>query len=105
MWVEVEGFKTVEYTDMNVKQDENKEFNIVLKSTSYTVDQEIEVVGDRPLMDIEQTSSSHIVTSDDINKSIVSNVTDIITQQAGVVKDDNEIHIRGGRNYENSYFD
>lgn len=101
--VEVEGFKTVEYTDIQVSSDENKEFNIILKATSFTVDQEIEVVGDRPLLDIEQTSSSHIISSDEINKSIVNNVTDIITQQAGVVKQDNEIYIRGGRNYENSF--
>ncbi len=101
--VEVEGFKTVEYTDIEVKSDENKEFNVILKATSFTVDQEIEVVGDRPLLDIEQTSSSHIISSDEINKSIVNNVTDIITQQAGVVKQDNEIYIRGGRNYENSF--
>lgn len=101
--VEVEGFRTVEFTDIKIDGDENKEFNVVLKSTSFTVDQEIEVVGDRPLLDIEQTSSSHIVSSDEINKSIVSNVTDIITQQAGVIKEDNEIHIRGGRNYENSF--
>lgn len=101
--VEVEGFRTVEFTDIKINGDENKEFNVVLKSTSFTVDQEIEVVGDRPLLDIEQTSSSHIVSSDEINKSIVSNVTDIITQQAGVIKEDNEIHIRGGRNYENSF--
>ncbi|HMS33541.1 MAG TPA: TonB-dependent receptor [Ignavibacteria bacterium] len=101
--VEVEGFRTVEFTDLKINGDENKEFNVVLKSTSFTVDQEIEVVGDRPLLDIEQTSSSHIVSSDEINKSIVSNVTDIITQQAGVIKEDNEIHIRGGRNYENSF--
>ncbi len=101
--VEVEGFRTVEFTDLKIEGEENKEFNVVLKSTSFTVDQEIEVVGDRPLLDIEQTSSSHIVSSDEINKSIVSNVTDIITQQAGVIKEDNEIHIRGGRNYENSF--
>jgi hypothetical protein len=101
--VSAEGFKTVEYTDLTVSSDEKKEFNIILKSTSYSVDQEIEVVGDRPLMDIEQTSSSHIISSDDISKTIATNVSDVITQQAGVVKDDNEIHIRGGRNYENSF--
>ncbi len=101
--VSSEGFKTVEYTDLKVAEEQDKNFDVVLKSTSFSVDQEIEVVGDRPLMDIEQTSSSHIVTSDDINKSIVTNVTDIVSQQAGVVKDDNEIHIRGGRNYENSF--
>ena len=103
MQVTAEGFKTTEYTDINIVYDEKKEFNIVLKSTSFTVDQEIEVVGERPLMDIEQTSSSHFISSDDIDKSIVSNVTDVVSQQAGVVKQDNEIHIRGGRNYENSY--
>lgn len=101
--VSYEGFKTVEYTDVKIIADQNKEFNVELKSTSFSVDQEIEVVGDRPLMDIEQTSSAHIVTSDDIDKSIATNVTDVITMQAGVVKDDNEIHIRGGRSYENSY--
>lgn len=101
--VSVEGFKTVEYTDVRVGYDEDKEFNVELKSTSFSVDQEIEVVGERPLMDIEQTSSSHIVTSKDIDQSIVTNVKDIITQQAGVVKDNNEIYIRGGRNYENAY--
>ncbi|MBK6878604.1 MAG: TonB-dependent receptor [Ignavibacteria bacterium] len=103
MQITAEGFKTTEYTDINIVYDEKKEFNIILKSTSFTVDQEIEVVGERPLMDIEQTSSSHFISSDDIDKSIVSNVTDVVSQQAGVVKQDNEIHIRGGRNYENSY--
>jgi outer membrane receptor protein involved in Fe transport len=103
MQVSAEGFKTTEYTDIKIVYDEKKEFNITLKSTSFTVDQEIEVVGERPLMDIEQTSSSHFVSSDDISKSIVTNVTDVVSQQAGVVKQDNEIHIRGGRNYENSY--
>lgn len=101
--VSAEEFKTTEYTDVKVSANENKEFNVILKSTSFSVDQEIEVIGERPLMDIEQTSSSHIVSSDEISKSIVTNVTDVITQQAGVVKDDNEIHIRGGRNYENSF--
>lgn len=101
--VAAEGFRTVEYTDVKVNSQDGNKLDIVLKSTSFSVDQEIEVVGDRPLMDIEQTSSSHIVTSDDINKSIATNVTDVITQQAGVVQDDNEIHIRGGRNYENSF--
>ncbi|HQY21387.1 MAG TPA: TonB-dependent receptor [Ignavibacteria bacterium] len=103
MQVSAEGFRTVEYTDLQVESAPEFVYDIILKSSSYSVDQEIEVVGDRPLMDIEQTSSSHIITSDDISKAIVNDVTDIITQQAGVVKDDNEIHIRGGRSYENSY--
>ncbi|MBP9096590.1 MAG: TonB-dependent receptor, partial [Ignavibacteria bacterium] len=67
-----------------------------------TVDQEIEVIGERPLLDIEQTDSRHIVSSDQISKSIVTNLTDIVTQQAGVVTDDNSIYIRGGRSSDNA---
>jgi len=96
------GFKTVEYTNIKVAESEKRELNITLVITSFTVDQEIVVVGDRPLLDIEQTSSAHILSSDDIDKTSVKNITDIVEQQAGVVKDDNEIYIRGGRGYENS---
>ena len=97
------GFKTVEYTGVKVSQAENREFNNTLVVTSFTVDQEIVVVGDRPLLDIEQTSSTHIISSDEITQNIVNNIKDIVEQQAGVVKDDNELFIRGGRNYENSF--
>ena len=100
--VDAEGFRTVEYTNFIVKEGENKEFNVTLKSTSFTVDQEIEVIGERPMLDIEQTDSKHIVSADEISKSIVTNLTDIVTQQAGVVTDDNQIYIRGGRSSDNA---
>ncbi|HCA43014.1 MAG TPA: hypothetical protein DEP28_07150 [Bacteroidetes bacterium] len=96
-------YQTVEYTNTKINKGEKIEFNIVLSSSSFTVDQEILVVGDRPLLDIEETSSKHIISSDEITKSIVTDVKDIVTQQAGIVKSDNEIFIRGGRSYENSY--
>jgi outer membrane receptor protein involved in Fe transport len=97
------GFKTVEYTNVKVAEGEQKEWNVKLMITSYTVDQEIVVIGERPLMDIEMTSSNHIIGSDEILKSMVTDIKDIVTQQSGVVKENNEIYIRGGRNYENSF--
>jgi outer membrane receptor protein involved in Fe transport len=97
------GYRTIEYTNIKVKEGQQKELNIQLSMTSFTVDQEIVVVGDRPLLDIEMTSSNHIISSDEIQKSSVKDIKDIVTQQAGVIKDDNEIYIRGGRNYENSF--
>ncbi|MDD5361875.1 MAG: TonB-dependent receptor [Ignavibacteria bacterium] len=96
------GFKTVEYTNVKVNEGEKKEMNIRLMFTSFTVDQEIVVIGDRPLLDIEQTSSSHILSSEDLSKTIVNDIKDIVTQQAGIVQENNEIYIRGGRSYENS---
>jgi len=97
------GFKTVEYTNVTINENEKKEMNIQLKITSFTVDQEIVVVGDRPLLDIEQTSSSHILSSEDMSKTIVTDIKDIVTQQSGIVQENNEIYIRGGRSYENAF--
>src|SRR5438046_10753842 len=44
------GFKTVEYTGIKVKKDEITTLDIVLKTTSFYVGEEIMVVGERPLL-------------------------------------------------------
>ncbi len=61
------------------------------------------MVGEKPLMDVEETQSKKDISREDIENSIVENITDVVTQQAGVVKTDNTIHIRGGRSYENAF--
>lgn len=97
------GFRTLEYTNIKIEEGIERQLNVLLSETSYTLEQEIVIIGDRPLMDIEETSSKHIISSEDIQKSVVKDIKDIVSQQAGIVESDNEIHIRGGRNYENSY--
>lgn len=97
------GYRTVEYTNIKVLDGEERKLDILLIETSYTVEQEIVVIGEKPLLDIEQTSSKHIISSEDIQKTNVKDIKDIVTQQAGIVQSDNEIFIRGGRSYENSY--
>ena len=74
------GYRTVEYTNIKVNEGQQKELNVSLNFTSFSVDQEIVVVGDRPLLDIEMTSSNHIISSDDISKSSVNDIKDIVTQ-------------------------
>jgi outer membrane receptor protein involved in Fe transport len=54
-------------------------------------------------MDVEETQSKRTLTKEDIDIAIVENITDLISQQTGVVKSDNEIHIRGGRTHENAF--
>lgn len=97
------GFRTLEYTGIKIEANKERSLVIFLTETSYTVDQEILVIGDRPLLDIEQTSSKHIISSEDIEKTTVKDIKDIVTQQSGIVTSDNEVYIRGGRGYENSY--
>ncbi|MCC6866035.1 MAG: TonB-dependent receptor [Ignavibacteria bacterium] len=97
------GYKTVEYTGIKVKKDLSTELNITLNTTSFTVGEEILVVGERPLLDIEQTESKHVMNAKDIEGKIVENVVDVVTLQPGVIKQDDALFIRGGRSDDNSF--
>ncbi len=97
------GYKTVEYTGYEILTNKTKELNVKLEETVLSLGQDVVVVGEKPLMDVEETQSKKSVSKDDIEKSIVENITDVVTQQAGVVETDNTIHIRGGRSYENAF--
>ncbi len=61
------------------------------------------VVGTKPLLDVDETQSKTTISAEDIKNALVENVSDVVAQQAGIVKEDNEIHIRGGRTYENAF--
>jgi len=57
----------------------------------------MEVIGKRPLLEVDLTASQEVISSNEISDKIVENMIDLVAQQAGVVKVDNKIHIRGGR--------
>ncbi len=97
------GYKTMEFTGIKVKSNRALEMNVKLEETVLTMDQDVIVVGKKPLVDVEETQSIKTVSKDELDVSTVENIKDVVTQQAGVVKSDNEIHIRGGRSYENAF--
>ncbi len=97
------GYKTVQFTGYKIETGVNKTLNIKLEETALTLGQEVVVIGDKPLVDVEETQSKKIISKEDIEIAVVENISDLISQQVGVVKTDNEIHIRGGRSYENAF--
>ncbi len=97
------GFQRQQHTGIRVEAGETVELNVQLQETVLTLDQEVTVVGERPLVDIEETASRRIISQRDIEVAVVENVRDIVVQQAGVVQQDDGIHIRGGRTYETAY--
>ncbi|MDP2366253.1 MAG: carboxypeptidase-like regulatory domain-containing protein, partial [Ignavibacteria bacterium] len=97
------GYKSVQFTGIQVEVNKTKTINVKLEETALTIGQDVIVVGERPLVDVEETQSKRTISRQDIELSIVESVTDLVTQQAGVVKSDNAIHIRGGRAYENAF--
>lgn len=97
------GYKQVQNTGVKVTAGTATTLNVRLEATVLALGQEVVVIGERPLFDLEETSSRRSLTSTEIENQIVENVQDIVASQVGAVQSDNEIHIRGGRAYENAY--
>jgi outer membrane receptor protein involved in Fe transport len=101
--VSIIGYKIQLKTGVHVLPRKTLTINFELEESVLAFGQEIVVVGKKPLLQVDLTASEENFSSDEIDQKIVENVDDIITQQAGVVKSDNEIHIRGGRADESLY--
>ncbi len=97
------GYKEVEHTDVKVAEGNATTINVNLEETALSLGQEVVVVGHKPIMDVAETQSAKTISSEEIRISAVENVKEVVSQQVGVVASDNEIHIRGGRSYENAY--
>jgi outer membrane receptor protein involved in Fe transport len=97
------GYSMVRRTEVRVDADKETTLNQDLQETTLVLGQEVTVVGERPLVDLEETASRRTVTADDLKATAVVEVKDVVAQQVGVVLTDNEIHIRGGRSSENAY--
>ncbi len=97
------GYKTMQFTGIKVEFGKTIQLDVKLEESVLTLDQDVVVIGDKPLLDVEETQSKRTISREDIEIAIVENITDLVTQQAGVIKSDNAIHIRGGRAYENAF--
>lgn len=97
------GYTMVQQTGVKVIAGETTELTIELASTVLALGQEVTVIGERPLFNIDETATRRTLTSSEIEKTTHKSIKDIVASQVGVVKSDDEIHIRGGRTYENAY--
>lgn len=98
------GYKTFKFTGIKIEPNKTTQLDVKLEETVLTLEQDVVVIGDKPLMDIEETQSKRSISKEEIDKLIVENVQNIVSQQSGVIVNNaNEVHIRGGRTYENAF--
>ena len=97
------GFKQVQNTGVLVSSAESKTLDFKLEATVLAFGQELVVIGEAPLFDIEETASKRSISSFEIESEVVETIQDIVGNQVGVVVTNDEVHIRGGRSYENAY--
>lgn len=97
------GYKIILQTGVAVERSQATRVDFEMEQTVLALGEEVVVVGKAPLFDVDETASVTRVSRDDIANKIVYSVDDILSEQVGVKKVDNEIHIRGGRVDESLY--
>lgn len=97
------GFETVLLTAIKVEAGETTELNYKLKPKVLTSGEEIVVIGERPIFDVEKSTTSSTISRKDIEAAPVRKVEDAVSLQSGVIKDPTGLYIKGGRAYETGY--
>lgn len=97
------GYKVVQKTGVRVETGQTLQLNFELEQTALALGQEVVIIGEKPLMQINETGTVRTIGREELANKPIENVEDIVAQQVGVSHQDNEIHIRGSRTYEVQY--
>jgi outer membrane receptor protein involved in Fe transport len=97
------GYKVELHTGVKVFSDQITQLDFSLEPTVLALGQEVVIVGDRPLIEFDVTSSRTTLSSREVERATVTSVEELLGQQMGVVRDQHELHVRGGRADESLY--
>ncbi len=98
------GFETKLFTGIRVQNGETTSLEVELQEAVLSTDAEILIIGDRPLVDVEQSSSAYSMSREQIEAAPLRDVQDVVSTQAGVIRDPTGLYIRGGRAYETGFY-
>nr|NIU01007.1 TonB-dependent receptor [Nitrosopumilaceae archaeon]NIV13020.1 TonB-dependent receptor plug domain-containing protein [Fodinibius sp.]NIX61609.1 TonB-dependent receptor plug domain-containing protein [Nitrosopumilaceae archaeon] len=97
------GYTNVVKEGVRISANVTEEVNFNLEET--TVEGEAVIVsGQRPLVEKHVTQSVSLVTSEDLQSTPVRGLQSIVALQNSVIVQDDNIHIRGGREEEVGYY-
>ncbi len=91
------GFETKLFTGIVIRDGETTTLNVDLAEAVLSAEGEIVIVGERPLVDVESSSSTQTISRDDIEAAPLRDIQQIVATQVGVIRDPTGLYIRGGR--------
>lgn len=97
------GYERVLMTGIRVVVNETTTLNMQLSEQALTAGDEVVVIGERPIFDIEKSSTSTMMSREQIAAAPVRRVDEIVGMTAGVVRDPTGLYIRGGRASETGF--
>lgn len=97
------GFQVIQVTSIIVVAGETTEVNQTMKEQVFESDQEVVVIGEKPIFDVEKSNTSVTISKADLEAAPIQRVEDAVSMQSGVIKDPTGLYIKGGRAYETGY--
>ena len=97
------GYKSVTITGVRVSADLSTEINFQLPAEGIIVG-EIQIVAQKPLVNKSNTNAIRTTTNEQIEALPVRGIDNIIALTAGVIHQNGNIYIRGGRQDEVGYY-
>ena len=97
------GYERTLVTGVRVEAGEAVEIDVELGQQAVTSDQELVVIGERPIFDVEQSSTGTTFSREQISAAPINRVEEVVGMTAGVVRDPTGLYIRGGRANETAF--
>ena len=97
------GYASIDIENVLVQSSLTTKLDFNLKVSS-VAGQVVTVTSEKPLIQVDETSSVTNLTGQELRSAGVRDLNSILATVAGVVFQDDEIHIRGGRSNEVAYF-
>ncbi|MBK8946085.1 MAG: TonB-dependent receptor [Ignavibacteriae bacterium] len=96
------GYSDYRIEDVMVDVDRTTQVSVEMISSSIQIN-EVVVKAEKPPVQKDRTYSSAVVNADEISTLPVTEVSEVLTLQPGVVKSGGSLHFRGGREREVAY--
>ncbi len=98
------GYEKTLLTGIKLSASETKTINLSLNTAVATTEEEVVIVGQKPLVDVEKGKSESSIKSESIEAAPQRGIEKIINSQPGVMNSPSGINIRGGRTYETGFY-
>ena len=97
------GYSAQEVSGVRVISGLNTEIDFTL-NTSTIEGQVVQVTAEKPLIQKDETSSVNVVTSEQLENMPIRSLDAVLATMPGVVVQNDDVHIRGGRDNEVAYY-
>ena len=98
------GYEKQLITGQVFRAGETKTLNVELGVSGVIFEEAVKIVGERPLVDIEDARTGGQISKEEIAMAPTRQIQSLLNTQTGVVKNPEGVTIRGGRTYETGFY-